>query len=341
MKNILIIAGVIFAGTLFAKPEDIFSRPAGDRFAGAPLVEDVLIVAQQEPPRDLPGVPGGRGGGGPVQVQTTTGAPAPVGPPGSVSVGGGGFGQRLAGVVQRVDGGAFAAFDDSARPVLLVGFAKLDHESRQHVQEDMQIMSRILNKAATKEVQNQQERRMGITVTTLNGNRSENLFIEDYGPIFIMNVPMPLSGARQADSKKEEKGDSEWEEAKRELYQNKPFTVAEPMKYDPKSVEALKTAILESLKNAANIRQFKSDQTLTIVVTGGDSTRAVFAKRIVKKNDYQPGKEEVHNEVFEQKAGGPQQTTLTIRVKKSDIDAFARGKMDVGEFAKKAIITTN
>ena len=33
-------------------------------------------------------------------------------------------------------------------------------------------------------------------------------------------------------------------------------------------------------------------------------------------------------------------TILTIRVKKSDADAFAKGKLDIDDFRKKATVTT-
>lgn len=231
-------------------------------------------------------------------------------------------------------------FEEPAKRTLLVGFVKLDEAERKNIQEDVQIMSRILDKAAERALESTKNRRMGIDVMMLPGARGENIFIEDFGPLFILNVPIPLSGAGKSDAEGNEKEDSDWEQTKRELYQNRPYGGFEPMKFDAKKVETLKAELLDALKNATHIRQLKGDQLITVVVTGGENTRAVFSKQMVKKHDGEPGKEEMRHEIFEHKVTAPQPTTLTIRVKKSDVDAFASGKMKAEEFTKKAMILT-
>ena len=43
---------------------------------------------------------------------------------------------------------------------------------------------------------------------------------------------------------------------------------------------------------------------------------------------------------FVKQSGGPRVSIMTLRVKKSDVDAFAKGNLDLDAFRKKVAITT-
>ncbi|MDB6028815.1 MAG: hypothetical protein JWM68_5038 [Verrucomicrobiales bacterium] len=340
MKKSLLLISAVLCGNLFAQERRIVVHSLREPVEHVAPADDVLILAQQASDQGAGFFPG---------VPPQGPAPAPGRTAGSAAFGGSGQGSgghttsRLAGVVRRVsEPGMFGGpFEEGTKRTLLVGFSKLDPAARQGIQEDVQIMSRILDKAAERAFENTQDRRMGIVVTTIPGTRGENIYIEDYGPLFVLNVPIPLVGGGKGDAEKKEKLDSDWEQTKRELYQNQPGSGFEPMKYDAQKVEALKKALLEALKNATNIRQLKPDQNITLVVTGGENMRQSFSKTIVSRQPGEPQKEEGRSEIFETKVAGPQQTTLTIRVKKSDVDAFAKGKMNLDEFTNKAVVSSN
>jgi hypothetical protein len=145
--------------------------------------------------------------------------------------------------------------------------------------------------------------------------------------------------------------------------------------FDPKRVEQLKDALLEALRDASNMSHVKSDENVTVVVTsalsgnvyatrptgargggagffgapgstaqgGGSSNSAnngklVYDKRtgstiVSEKNaDGNPSVRVVHMNP------GPSvsESVLTIRARKSDIDAFAKGRLTLDEFRGKA-----
>jgi len=106
-------------------------------------------------------------------------------------------------------------------------------------------------------------------------------------------------------------------------------------------VNELKDGLLEALKNATNIRNLKPDETITVCVFGGVS--AVPAKvRVAAKPKPSVSEDEADElQVFlaDRENGPPARgTIMTIRVKKSDVDAFAQGKLSADEFRTKAAI---
>ena len=96
------------------------------------------------------------------------------------------------------------------------------------------------------------------------------------------------------------------------------------------------------------IRNLKADESITICVFGGGSGR--FHKLATSKprtssattgNKSYDGAVRIWDARNGKLMGGPPQgSTMTIRVKKADVDAFAKGKLTVEEFRKKAKIAT-
>ena len=109
--------------------------------------------------------------------------------------------------------------------------------------------------------------------------------------------------------------------------------------YDADRVADLKKNLLEALKNAAKIRTLKPEETITIAVTGSD-VRASGPVNIIHRND---GRGKFQRDVViakAERAGEGGETHLVIRVKKADVDAFAKGTLKFEDFQKKASITT-
>src|SRR6185295_6344884 len=155
-------------------------------------------------------------------------------------------------------------------------------------------------------------------------------------------------------TKEKSETSSTWEQARRELYGQEDFysgawnqyqkmfkagtNFGLTQEYDENKVQELKDTILESLKNATNIRNLKSDETVTLCVFGGASsprTKGVV-KRAADTDDKDGNEVEV---TIERDGGSPARgTIMTVRARKSDVDAFAKGKLSLDDFRKKTSI---
>src|SRR5207248_9677797 len=107
--------------------------------------------------------------------------------------------------------------------------------------------------------------------------------------------------------------------------------------YDERRVEDLKDGLLEALKNPSNIRNLKSDATITVCVFGGASPSPKKAKTAAKSAPDAPDEDDeaivTSDRVWHRDGGVPARgTILTIRVKKSDADAFAKDKLSLEDF---------
>jgi hypothetical protein len=129
------------------------------------------------------------------------------------------------------------------------------------------------------------------------------------------------------------------------------------IRYDATRVEKLKTSLLTALKNASNIRSLKSDENVTLVVTsmnGGQGQGMVFQEKLKKLSApaggsgggssggsgggrFGAGGANWQSPVItlNQNSSAGTGAVLTIRARKSDIDAFAKGKLTLEEFRNK------
>ena len=112
--------------------------------------------------------------------------------------------------------------------------------------------------------------------------------------------------------------------------------VGEPgEEYSQEKVEKLKETLLDAIKNASNIRDLKADEFVTIWV-GGSGNGSAGRVRFTKRNS--PGAANVI--VADQGIRPSRRTVLTLRASKGDIDAYAKGKFNRGDFEKRTRITT-
>lgn len=236
-----------------------------------------------------------------------------------------------------------------------------DLKGLSEAEEDMNVMAHILDKAASED--RKSNRAMGIPVFSRpgwGGGPQQNLLVEGSGAVFFLNVNFPLKPAPdKADTA--DAGDkpvSEWDEAKREMarpgsggdgdiayafaertYQTFVWEGGAPAPYDAKKVEDLKADLIVALKNAANIRKLKSDETVTVVVLGAS---AVAGGKTIKgkAEDKAARYREVELAAAEGKPTdrAPAAAKLVLRVKKSDADAFQNGKQDLNDFKKKVTV---
>lgn len=292
-----------------------------DKLEG-PRTQQQLRSVQPAPPNAEAGVSGryGAAGGGYGLYGGYAGAP-----PGSGAT----FSDRLQHIIKRASGPA----PQPSR--LIIRSSAMDPKEQATLGEDLAVMAHILNKAIDESSGNRPPTAMGIDLFGGAGPAgSRMLYLEDYGAVFTLNVGIPLVPAKPGPEKKKEDvpADNAWEEAKRELYGQggPPAAAGTPVEgFSSDRVEKLTDALVDALRNARNIRGLKSDDSITLCVLGAPAAPET------------PGRRDVLGgppSVPPLAAGyvGPQKgTVMTVRVKKSDTDAFANGSLKADEFRKQ------
>jgi hypothetical protein len=149
---------------------------------------------------------------------------------------------------------------------------------------------------------------------TFWGGKTRNtncIYLEGYGALFLMRANIPLTASPQPVKPKEKPSqpvDKVWRNTESELYGSPNVQTDKSGKgYDTDTVEEFKTNIVKTLKHAANIKCLKSDDLVIVTVNGP-----------------------------QKKAGPPR--VLIVRVKKSDIDEFSKGTLDLDGFREKVHI---
>jgi hypothetical protein len=290
-----------------------------------PVTASSICQAQSDPfgegtPEKGQVAGGGGGGGGGVferAAQNQAGGGAPVM-------------QRLQNIVSRSGG--------SARP-LVIRSSEMDPKQQSRLEEDLSVMAHILEKALD-DVPSKSHgyTAMGIDVFYASGsNPMRTMYLEGYGALFMLNVNFPLlAPPNRTDSKKEEaETDSKWEEAKQELYGQGPRAGAYSWpaeEFSADRVAKLKDAILEALKSAANIRELNSDDSVTVCVSGGSGGAP---NSYTVSSSSSAGSKAPPVAWVTSDGPHPHGTLMTIKVKKSDVDAFSKGKLDLEQFGKK------
>ena len=259
----------------------------------------------------------------------------------------GGAVDRLQGVVRRGPG--------SGRS-LVIRTGDLDPKEQANLEEDLAVMAHLLEKAVVEDSNRpwQQRKAMGIDVFFApNTTPFRSMFIQNHGALFLVNVGFPLlpPASKEAPASEKPTSDSDWEQARRELYgggRSERKWIAGPSEpYEEERVNKLKDQLLETLKNAANIRGMKGDDLVTVCVFGGSVGAPMKVRTTTKGPAPKPGRpgpfeerEETIVMADDAPPGGGRSTMLTLQVKKSDADNFAKGKLDLGEFRKKVRVTT-
>jgi len=248
---------------------------------------------------------------------------------------------RLRSIVARASGGSGGT--------LVVRSTETDpKEQAANLEEDLAIMSRVLSKAVAEKASDEQggPRVMGISVFLGPGAVSfRNLYLEGYGALLTLNVNFPLLAppAKSGEQKEKPSADSAWQEARQELFGQSPGAGTSPQvgeEYSEEKVSRLKDALLDALKDATNIRNLKPDDSITVCVFGAplleQRVKAKTTGATASAATPALGDLTVYGRLFRAMPAG--RTMMTIRVKKSDVDAFAKGKLNLDEFRKKASI---
>ncbi|MHC5059843.1 MAG: hypothetical protein ACYTFK_01995 [Planctomycetota bacterium] len=255
--------------------------------------------------------------------------------------------------------------------VLVVPAGDMDPQRLAQTTEDMNIMSRIFeNDLAEADMLKGRRTWFGILQTQ---GPPQNIYLEGYGALFLMEVDFPLLPLPQADEKETEdkEVDQVWQDAKREVYQPtdglyfKIESDEEQEPYDATKVEELKARLIKNFKHAANIRNLKSTEWIVVAVTGSGRQSSGVQIRMGagsgssddKRSDML-GRTSRGGSVGTGRRGGSSRrgrvgfgggfmpglaksasvTVLTVKAKKSDVDAFVRGELDLEKFQKRVLM---
>jgi len=227
-----------------------------------------------------------------------------------------------------------------------------DENSIVSIRQDMYVMSCILDRKFSK------GSRLIRGVFTDYGdffgrdNRpTEAIYLQGYGVLFSMEASFPLTTPRKVQEKgptKTEEGvDLLWQKTKQEIFPHRGPNVSnldeklEKKQYAEK-VEEVKKELIKSLKHAANIRILQPDEWVLLMVTGEgrQSTEVTLYENssMMALSSYSTPGGIAYNEDSLGLMGYPLAMTITIRAKKADVDAFAKGELDFDKFREKVQI---
>ena len=248
----------------------------------------------------------------------------------------------------------------SARRPLIISFSDAGAKTGPAMAEDLNIMSRVFTKSLREKLNQETPTAMGIELLSFGNMPAQTFYLEDYGAVFFLNVNFPLVPPPPVEEKTTsgEPEDTTWEQARRELYGSRqgfgelekrflaegslslhgPYAKGRPAEeYSAEKVEKLKEAVIQALKNGAHIRHLKPEEWLTVVISGAGEERT---KKVKLQDGITPeGRIFSVNAVGYVTTRGEAATMMTMRAKKSDIDAYAAGKIDRQQFEKKVGIS--
>lgn len=221
--------------------------------------------------------------------------------------------------------------------------------------EDLAVMSRILEKAAAPVETGESWTMLGRRWGGIFGKEMDAFYLDGFGALFLLQVDYPLVApvAKKAE-KVAEASDQTWEEARREVlgtrggaerrtFWNSGGGLAAP-EYDAKRVDELKAALIQSLKHATHLRGVSENNSIVVSVFGPGSPRSnprtvAFSPdgRMIATQSEAGRNVRVWDVATGEPLDGPQKmgSVLTLRVKKSDVDALASGQLSAEAFGTK------
>jgi hypothetical protein len=240
-------------------------------------------------------------------------------------------------------------------PPLVVTDEPWPPDKMDEAREDGAIMMRLLQDALRENRGNSPEGwAMGIPLEEIGaGHGSRVLYLDGYGVVFQLNVNSPLvpPPTGESEEKPKSKDDSAWERARQELYgqpgQLQPPADRSAKPFSADAVERLKSSLVDALGSAANLRPVKSEEwiVVTVVAPGDGGPTLTFH---TQNNDPFTANRRVpldhgHGERVtwaERTPAGRNESIMTLKVRKSDVEAFAGRQLDRVEFGKRVHLIT-
>jgi hypothetical protein len=216
----------------------------------------------------------------------------------------------------------------------IIPASQMETEDHLAIERDMRIMSHIFDQVLRK------PQMIGGVFTVMDdffgrdSHVTQTLFLDGYGAVFFIKVNLPLTGSSEAPKEKaqeqaEEHADAIWKRAERELYSPQNLdNNRSGQAYDAEKIEVLKKDLVGGLKHATNIRALKPDHWVILTVVG---KRRPSAARL----DWQFENSHWNATRVNGRTVSFRPSILTIRAKKSDIDAFSKGELNRDQFSNQ------
>ena len=246
----------------------------------------------------------------------------------------------------------------SSRGVLVVPANEIKAQDIAEITEDMQVMSLILDERF------KETRRVQGVFTDFgdffgrDNRQTEAIYLQGYGVLFSMEVNFafstPPKPQGQETKQPAENVDSTWQRARQQVFSpgdpRGPGGSGSSEEYNSQMVEELKRDLITTLKHAANIRGVQPDEWIILtVIGGGRQSRGVYGGGGYMMGGMGGSSASSGGGMMGGGMGGMMgggmggfdemsvspATVLTIRTKKSDIDAFAGGQQDFEQFRRK------
>ncbi|HRI13809.1 MAG TPA: hypothetical protein PLX89_12480 [Verrucomicrobiota bacterium] len=242
-------------------------------------------------------------------------------------------------VERQISGLRFGYSGPEARRLLVIPNEDATEDAVVESRNDLAVMATILSRAAHPEKPRRGDMLFEIDGWRAgNGRELEALMLDGYGAVFLLGVDYPLvkpPSGTEAKSEPKSKADNTWERTRREvLGRNDPDDAADDTdgdddstarKFDSEQVNALQQRLIEALRHAGNLRGLTPDNWIVVQVTAQAPPGMSADNALVG-----PGGGRVVFHRREQRGT----SVLTLRVKKSAVDAFAANRMKLEEFSQ-------
>jgi hypothetical protein len=224
----------------------------------------------------------------------------------------------------------FGAARTRPAQAFILSFGHTDPRQQEELQEDIGVMSFLLEKNLDRALGNIPTIKLGIPMLARDASSRpvHGMYLEGYGAIFIVRVNFPLVGAPEPPQPKQEKpADTEWEAARERLYGQgadpRAITFARGSDYSAERVNVMEVELVRSLRNAAHVH-VAADEFVVISVEGAREPSGVE----VAKGE---------GAVVTWTGATRPKTFLALRAKKADIDALAAGQIALEDFKKTKV----
>lgn len=245
----------------------------------------------------------------------------------------------------------------SVRP-LIMQFTPGEASFVSGMEEDLAIMTRVFEKALGQVREATSVSKLGIQMMLTGGAPSIRAsYLEGFGALFMIKVNFPVVEMSAAvENKTAAAPSSDWEQAKRDLAgggARSEYAIDSNPQYDPNLVSNLTKSLIKTLNNAAHIRQLKPDDFIAVTVFGSPASTALAQLRMTATRDNETkdssaavagATPSLHLTAKNNKGGGyfafrtptaSQGTVLAFRVKRADVDAFAKGELTLEQFESR------
>ncbi|MFC1765819.1 hypothetical protein ACFL6U_27550 [Planctomycetota bacterium] len=248
--------------------------------------------------------------------------------------------------------------------VIVIPEADINADAYAATLEDMKVMAHVLDSSLTRYTADQP--RIGGVLADFgdffsSGHETESIYLEGYGAMFLMTVDFPLSPPSGALAEPVDVNgttiDTTWERARQNVLSPDPYSptnVGQDRAFDTDRIEEMKKELVRSLKHATNIRYLPADEHIIVRLSSvaeiGVREQTTFQ---YESRGFSGGGGGGYSGGFGGGFGGSMgmgqvgssgnhasspASVLVIRTRKSEVDAFAQGKIDFEAFYRQVTI---